>query len=338
MKSLTKSTVTKEQIEKACKKHFNCTIDEYHELNDGFYNISYLVRLSDGKETVLKIAPPKDVDILTYEKDIMATETLFYKLTFEHTDIKVPRILAEDDSCEIISSPYYFMSKLEGMPLNKIKKITPEMRKNIYITLAEYLAKIHNIKGETFGYITMEKECKGKGCLNSLIVSVDALLRDAKRKNVKLPFKNEEIYEVFENSKKAFDEIEYPVVCHYDLWDGNIFVQGENEGIEITGVIDFERGFYGCPAADFCQAVHYIDFGKDTYFLDTYNKYANKKAVYDDKMKCRIAAYRFYLFLIMRIECDYRDVAGSFLPQKLWVLKDIKGVYKNLKETSDKLL
>ena len=337
MKSLTKATVSKEQIEKAVRKHFGCGTTEYHELNEGFYNISYLVKMDDGREAVLKIAPPYDVDILTYEKDIMATELHFYKLAFEHTDIKVPHILAEDMSCETISSPYYFMSKLQGIPLNNVKNITPAMRKALYITLAEYLAKLHNIKGETFGYITMGEKCTGKGCLNSLMVSVQALIEDAQRKNVKLPIKKDKIYEVFENSKKAFEEIEYPVVCHFDLWDGNVFVQGENEDIEITGIIDFERGFYGCPAADFCQAVNYIDFEKDTYFWDTYNKYAHKKALYDEKMKVRIAAYRFYLFLIMRIECDYRDVAGSFLPQKLWVLKGIKKVYRTLKQANSKL-
>jgi len=338
MKSLTKAKVTVDQIKEATNACLDCNVLDYMELNDGFYNISYLVKLDDNSEVVLKIAPPKDVEILTYEKDIIITELLFYKLAFEHTDIKVPEILAEDFSCEIIDSPYYFMSKLEGIPLNKLENITPDMRKQVYTVIAEYIAKLHNINGEMFGYITMEDKCAGKDCLNSIIVSVEALMNDAKRKDMILPLSKDEIFDVLNECNVAFNEIRYPVVCHFDLWDGNIFVCTNDKKLDVTGIIDFERGFYGCPAADLCQAMGYIDLEKDVYFLETYNKFANKKVAYNNELKIRILAYRFYLFLIMIVECDYRDVDGSFEPQREWVTRDIKIIYDNLKKAIDDMV
>lgn len=334
MKSTTKAIVTKEQIVQAVKKFFNEEPKDCIELNDGCYNISYLIVFADGREVVMKIAPSNDTDILTYEKDIIKTELLFYKLTDKHTDIKVPKIIDEDFSGKIIASPYYFMTKLNGTPLNKVKDATKEKRINIYTTIAEYMAKLHNIGGREYGYITMEDKCKGKDCYNSLIVSVDAIIADAHRKNIKLPFKEEKIYDVFNMAQKAFDAIEYPALTHFDIWDGNIFVE-ENDGkLDVTGIIDFERGFYACPAADFCQVMHMVNFKDDKYFLEKYNIHADKKLEYSSELMARIWAYRFYLFLIMHVECDYRDINGSFLPQKLWVASKIRWVYRQLKRAA----
>lgn len=334
MKSTTKAIVKEEQIIEAVKKFFNKEPKNLSELNDGCYNISYLITFDDNQEMVMKIAPSNDTEILTYEKDIIKTELLFYKLTDAHTDINVPKIIGEDFSGEIIDSPYYFMTKVEGTPLNKVKGATPKKRIAIYKTIAEYMAKLHNIKGEEYGYITMQNKCIGKDCFNSLIVSVDAIIADAHRKTIKLPFKEKKIYDVFKMAQNAFDEIEYPALTHYDIWDGNIFVIENDDKLEVTGIIDFERGFYACPAADFCQVTHMVDLKHDKYFLQEYNKHANKKIEYSDALMARVWAYRFYLFLIMHVECDYRDVNGSFLPQKLWVASKIRWIYRQFKKAA----
>ena len=43
------------------------------ELRHGWFNVAYLMRLRDGSRVVLKIAPPSGVEVLTYERDAMAT-------------------------------------------------------------------------------------------------------------------------------------------------------------------------------------------------------------------------------------------------------------------------
>jgi hypothetical protein len=92
MISLTKSKVSSAQISALCQFHFNSTLQTCKELNDGFYNISYLIRLADDREVLLKIAPPKDVEILTYEKAIMKSEVAFFKRPRLHTDIALAKI------------------------------------------------------------------------------------------------------------------------------------------------------------------------------------------------------------------------------------------------------
>lgn len=332
MLSKTKAKVTELEIKQICQKQFNQGVASFVELNDGFYNISYLVRLGDESEVVLKIAPPKDVEVLTYELDIMKAEVLFYKLTEEHTNVPVPKVFGEDFSMEIIPFPYYFMSKLEGKPLNYIKDINKATRKDIYIQLAKILGQLHNIKGSTFGYISMEEACANRSYYDAFMVSVSAIIDDGKAKTSDFPIRLEDLEGLFSKCRDAFNEVSVPTMVHFDLWDGNIFVLEDNENIIIEGVIDFERGFYGDPAADFAQVIGYMDIQDGDEFMRTYNEFANDKLQYNQNMRIRTHAYRLYLFIIMYVECFYRDVDGSFEPQKKWVCEEIHQVFRQLEE------
>ena len=46
-------------------------LDAFEELKEGYFNAAYYLKLSDGQERVLKVAPPDSVRVLGYEKDIM---------------------------------------------------------------------------------------------------------------------------------------------------------------------------------------------------------------------------------------------------------------------------
>jgi hypothetical protein len=49
--------------------------DGVRELGPGWFNVAYRIRLRAGDEVVLKIAPPPDVEVMTYEHGAMATES-----------------------------------------------------------------------------------------------------------------------------------------------------------------------------------------------------------------------------------------------------------------------
>ena len=100
---------------------------------------------------------------------------------------------------------------------------------------------------------------------------------------------------------------------------------------EIEGLIDFERGYYADPAVDFSQVAGYIDLEKNSWFLEEYNKHAEKQFIFDEDTKIRIKLFRFYLFLIMVIESYYRDVEGSYNEQLKWSEEELVKLYNNLK-------
>ena len=329
IKSKTKASVTGEQIARLCVRHFGMPCKSCVELNDGYFNRAYLLQLVDGKEMVLKIAPPADVDILGYEKDIMRTEVTFFELASGYPNVPVPEILASDFHCSDIPYPFYFMHRLPGIPLNKIGDISAEMRRRIYEQKAAILARLHAIKGDTFGYASMRGKCQGKSYFDCFKTAFLSLIDDGHRRHTGFPLREGELLELLESTASAFNDVKVPSMVHFDLWDGNIFVRSKTD-LTITGIIDFERGFYGDPAADLCQAAGYIDLDRDRYFFDAYNACAAHPILWDTAMKVRTYMYRVYLLVIMHVECFYRDINGSFEPQKKWVQEEFPKVHAAL--------
>ena len=71
MESKTKNKKTRAQIEDMAKRAFNglglaAGDDAIIELKEGWFNAAYSIRLADGREVVLKIAPPRWADGSAY--------------------------------------------------------------------------------------------------------------------------------------------------------------------------------------------------------------------------------------------------------------------------------
>lgn len=330
MKSKTKGHIDRSDINNIFKK-----FDPLHrvldtrELTDGYFNISYMVSTERGEEFVLKISPPDDVDILSYEKDLMASEVYFLDQV-SGLDAPVPKILFRDFSREIIPYNYFIMEKLHGTPLNKMEPISESQREHLYRVLAKYLAEIHRVEGDHFGYISYKKEWEGYTYFEVFREMFKLLLIDAKRLDITLPLTTIEIDDVLDLYRECFTGITDPVFVHYDLWDGNIFVTDWESDPKIEGLIDFERGFFADPAADFSQVAGYIDLKNNPWFIEEYNRHSSKTFIMDDSAMKRVELYRYYVLLIMVVESYYRDVDGSFKGQLEWATAEFLKLHRKL--------
>jgi hypothetical protein len=77
------------------------------ELGHGWFSVAYRIRLRDGSDVVLKIAPPAAVEVLTYERGAMATELAALRLIREHTSVPVPAVDFADQSHELCDADYF---------------------------------------------------------------------------------------------------------------------------------------------------------------------------------------------------------------------------------------
>lgn len=113
MNSLTKNRQSKDTIAKMVEKYFTpLKMESYHELTEGCFNMAYEIRLSNGKQVILKIAPLTKIHVMTYEKNIMSAEVETMRLTMRNGQIPVPKVIGYDNSCTVCNSPYFFMEKL----------------------------------------------------------------------------------------------------------------------------------------------------------------------------------------------------------------------------------
>lgn len=294
MESLTKNKQDRKVIEQMVSRAFpNRLCSEIIELKEGYFNVAYLITLDNGEKTILKIAPNPDTRIMSYEKNIMFSEVDSLRLVKKETGVPVPDILYYDDSHEICSSDYFFMSVIEGETLHVLTDSLSENEKSIIqYKLGEYNHTINQITGTKFGYYA-QPDLQGTCWFEVFRSMLQLAFYDAYVANIELPFEEKEILGLLEKDRFYFDEVTVPCLVHWDLWAGNVFIKDK----EIAGIIDFER----CIWADPLMEVGFRCYERNTDFLEGYG--LPKLTKEQDR---RARWYDIYLFQVMLLETEYR--------------------------------
>lgn len=306
MESKTKSNVTQEMIKKIAGKHFpGENISSIEELTEGMFNSAYVIRGTGAMEKgiVLKIGPVPGTEILIYEKDILRTEVEVYGL-LEGRGIKIPKILTWDYSHEELPCDYFFMEYVDGvMWKDCIGKISRENRRQLMYELGKSNAIIHGVKGSRFGYLKEDERFHFDTWGGAFSSMMSDILEDGRMRNCRLPYG--EIEEAVKIHLGCLNEITVPRLVDFDMWAGNVFID-EADCSHITGIIDFERSFYGDPAADFTSAGMLInDVEEEKDFQRGYSEISGIPFTITKGDRIRMNLYRLYMAVILYVE-SYR--------------------------------
>lgn len=294
MESLTKNRQSTDTIKKMVEKFFlPLEFKNYRELTEGYFNIAYEVELSDGKKTVLKIAPSKEVKVMTYEENIMYSEVQAMRIVRENCNVPVAEIYGYDDSCTICKSPYFFMEKLNGESLYSIKEtLTAEQIDSIYRETGRMIHSVNSIPCPRFGYPGLP-EYQGTEWYPVFYKMIEIMLDDGKRANVDIKISPDELISKLKRDKTVFEEVTEPCFVHWDCWDGNIFV----ENGKVVGIIDWERTLWADPL---------MEVGFRTYDPNSAFQKGYGLEILSENQQRRALWYDIYLMLSMTIECEYR--------------------------------
>lgn len=300
MESFTKVQLNDRQLSLLTAAAFGTDIQiaSSRELTAGFFNTAYDLELSDGRSVILKVAPDPETETLSYEKDIMRAEVEALRLVRAAGGVPVPEVYSYDDSLQLVPCPYFFMEKIEGQPYNEVKEsLTEEQRYSIEYELGQYQRRINAIEGPAFGLFGKEPDWSILTWRESFRSMLLNLLQDAVRLEARLPASQQEIEQVLELYLPALDEVTQPRLVHWDLWNGNIFVQ---DGV-IVSIIDWERAMWG----DVLLEYYFRHFENSAAFYEGYGTAFNSP-----NEVLRKQLYDLYLDLIMLIECysrQYKD-------------------------------
>jgi len=330
MLSKTQKPLEEEKIKEIIKDSFgeNTKIGKIVELTDGWFSTAYSIELiNEKKEIVMKISPPLEVDILTYEKDIMKTEVTVYNLLKQKTDVPIPKILGSDFSHSLINRDYFFMNKMKGKMWSKIKsKLTKEQNESLKCNWGKYTAQINSIIGDHFGYFTDSKKTYNTNWKSTFLNMIKNVLDDGIRLKAKLPKKPQEIQKIINDKSHVLDEVIKPQLVHWDLWGGNTFLIVNNGSFSIEGITDCERALWGDPLMEYI----FMDIDKEKEFIRGYEEISKKKFLLTNEMRCRRLMYNVYLFLIRVTENNSRCYSGlKFKVIMKWANSSLK---KNLRE------
>jgi aminoglycoside phosphotransferase (APT) family kinase protein len=266
------------------------------ELGEASYNTAYRLRLTDGSGLVLKVAPDPSMPGLSYEHDLMRTETLFYRAA---AALPVPRVVHADFSHTLLDSDFLLMTELPGDNwYGQRESLAAADRQRLRGDLGRLVASLHEITGEEFGYPQGEMSSSWR---TAFLGMLDALLADAEHWETPLPLSLSQLRQLIAANAPVLDDVTTPVLVHFDLWPGNILLR-ENE---ITGIVDGERAFWGDPLAEMVSPALFASIEDDAAFLEGYGGIE-----FTDSARRRLALYRTYLYLIMLIEGAPRGYSG----------------------------
>ena len=235
-----------------------------------------------------KVAPPPEAPGLTYEVDLLATEALFYERAAT-LDVPLPSVVAAGDGWLVVT-------RLDGTPANQAAP-APAAALALRRDLGGHVARLHSLRGDGgFGYPQLPLAPTWREAFGVMVRNV---LADAERFGVDLEVGAEDL------DGDDLDEVATPVLVHFDLWDGNLFV--DPVAGRVTGIIDAERAFWGDPLADFASLPVFGDTEQDAALLEGYRA-AGGTLDFTAGERTRIARYRAYLDLLMLTETVPRQV------------------------------
>lgn len=276
-------------------------VESFSPLGEATFNTAYRVRLTDGTGLVLKVAPDPAMPAMTYERDIMRTEELFYRTAAPV--VPVPGVVCADFSRQVIDSDFLLATELPGANWwAQRSRITGAERTRLRTELGHVVAALHQVRGDGFGYPQREPASSWR---SAFLAMLDLVLADAERFAAPLPWPVERIRQAVRRHADVLDEVVTPVLVHFDLWAGNILVDSGR----ITGLVDGERAFWGDPLADLASVALFADIEQDPAFVSGYRA-AGGRLTFDESTRRRLALYRGYLYLIMLIEGVPRGYSG----------------------------
>jgi aminoglycoside phosphotransferase (APT) family kinase protein len=280
--------------------HFgsNTKLKSFEELREGYFNAAARLELKDGRKFVLKAAPPDEVRVMRYEKNLMKAEVEAMRLVGEQTRVPVPQIFVYDTSRSLLPSDFFLMEFLPGKPFHKVRpQLAPEAQKRVERQMGRMACELSAITGPSFGYWAQPAQpgVTWRECFKRMVQGV---LEDGFEMSVELHQPYDELYASLESHFGVLDAVRTPCLVHWDLWDGNVFV--DPASLRVTGLIDFERVMWADPLIEAIFA-----FGKHDP-NSAYVEGFGERLFVDQPQVLRRMLYNAYLYLIMIIECTFR--------------------------------
>lgn len=310
MESRTKNTKNRAQIEAMARKAFgglglHADTDAVQELKGGWFNAVYSVRLADGRELILKIAPAAHVEVMRYEHRLMDTEVATMRLLKQRSGVPVPAILFHDETRDACDAGYFFMEKIDGDKLDRVYAgLAAEQQAVIDREIGAILREVNSFPGRFFGY-------EGNPALRAdhwkaaFLKIMDSVFADAADKSVVFDYSEGALRAAVDRHIDTLDAVRTPCLVHWDAWQPNFLVQGGH----VRGIIDFERALWAEPLMEaLFRALSWDGVS------ESMRGYGKTEFTPDELRRCWL--YLLHLALVMHIECHFRHYDSDEISNK----------------------
>jgi aminoglycoside phosphotransferase (APT) family kinase protein len=286
-------------------------VERSAELRGGTFNACWGVALAGGRELVLKVAPPRELRLLTYEQELLRTEADFYPRAAA-AGVPVPEVVHAGFGGRPLANDWLLMTRVPGRSLEAVRrKLSRAELESVRAALGRTVARLGEVRGSFFGYAPERVHARGASWREAWGAMLRNLFDDAEHFDVRLPRPRTAFEATIAACAPALDAVAEPRLVHFDLWNGNLFVDRVGGELRLTGVIDGERAFWGDPLAELPSLALFGDIERDAAFLRGYGEALGRPLAFDEQTRARILLAQLYLYLIMWVERAPRGSRGA---------------------------
>ncbi len=209
----------------------------------GLFNTSYRLRLFDGRDVILRVAPPGTRPLMRVERDLMRREVAALEW-MRDAKMPVPHLLHADFSRRLIDRDWVIVSCERGANWHyQLPRLDERPNDDLMRQLGALAKKLHATANPDgwFGYPAPFK--RHKTWSGFVLAYAESLEKDALDFGcVPLPPELSPVA-LAERIAGALDKVRVPRLIHGDLWPRNILVE---QG-RITAILDCDRALWGDP-------------------------------------------------------------------------------------------
>lgn len=215
----------------------------------GKFNQTYFVDAAD-RELVLRIAPPEDrSQMLFYEHLMMHQEPALHRLIRQENNVPVPEIIHYDFTRDLIPCDYLIMERLPGVSLAHHCNLTGTSVELVFHQVGEYLAQIHAITAEKYGYVGDHHPMDPQDDWASAFhVMWNLLLDDIENCQGYDRMELRQMRSLLDHYMSYFARPIKASLLHMDIWQENILASPTGQ---VTALLDWDRALWGDPEIEF---------------------------------------------------------------------------------------
>ena len=243
---MSKNEITPDLLSACLQRHFGeASKIRLEAVRTGKFNSSFFATV-DGRELVLRIAPPKDSVLLFYERDMMKQEPEIHDLLLMGPRIPVPPIIVFDESHELVDRDFLIMERLPGHPMCEATACDEEA---IFQEVGALLADVHRLTAAQYGYLGPHRPMTPQPNWNdAFAIMWRKLLDDIVCVGQYSDEDRTFLLKLLDHHLPVFSRQVPASLLHMDIWQQNILIS--EHGV-LTGLIDWDRALWGDPEIEF---------------------------------------------------------------------------------------
>lgn len=290
----TSSSLFRELSEKELKdvmaKHFPSLSVTHHSLcHGGLFNTTYRVDFDTHPSVILRVGPVHPELLMGYEHDMMKTEEAIFR-RMKAANIPCSEVLFVSTDRDVIDRDYMIVHYIDGVALSSLQ-LSDAWRYRMDFECGRWLRSMHEIPCEAFGRAT---DVLSGIRYSNFYESIYAEILDLVTKSAGDGFFSlaecERVFKAIERHKDVLSTCRTPVLCHGDMWSGNLLVKPDENGCELAAIIDVDRAYFGDPCFDLGNPWILSDG-----FLAGYGTTRDALEVREVKIKREVAATVYFL-------------------------------------------